>query len=400
MKTIVQKYGGSSLATPDLIKKIADRVIQTKAQGYRVVVVVSALGDTTDHLVDLAKQVSASPPPREMDMLLSVGERISISLLVMAIAERGHEAISFTGSQVGIITNTDHTRARILEVRGHRISDELNKGKIVVVAGYQGVSIEKEITTLGRGGSDTTAVALAATLNAERCEIMTDVDGIFTANPRWVASAELLDSVSYSEMLDMANTGAQVLKASAVEFAQRHNIKIAVGSSFSGSIGTLVCDAKLDRDRVTAVNHNMDVALVRVHENAAANWFLICEMAKSGLQVKLISHYKDKIFFVICSEDLVAAQNLIDENRLVADYDNTIGLLSITGAGINFGTDVPVRVNQTLNALQVNPLLWQFSETTLCYGIDKAFLQKAVIAVHDELIGNTKGRSRLGNEAL
>ena len=178
MKLIVQKYGGSSLATPELIKKIAERVIATKEQGYDVVVVVSALGDTTDHLQALADQISRKPAPRELDMLLSVGERISISLLAMAITERGYPAISFTGSQVGIITSSDHTRARILEIKGDRIRHQLEEGKIVVVAGYQGVSTEKEITTLGRGGSDTTAIALAAALNAEKCEIMTDVDGV------------------------------------------------------------------------------------------------------------------------------------------------------------------------------------------------------------------------------
>ncbi len=247
MKLIVQKYGGSSLATPELIKKIAERVIATKEQGYDVVVVVSALGDTTDHLRDLADQISLKPAPRELDMLLSVGERIAISLLAMAITERGYPAISFTGSQVGIITSNDHTRARILEIKGDRIRHQLEKRKIVVVAGYQGVSIEKEITTLGRGGSDTTAIALAAALNAEKCEIMTDVDGVYTANPQDVPEAKKLDEVSYDEMLELSDAGAQVLKTSAVEFAKRHNIKIEVGSSFTGEIGTIITNGNLDK---------------------------------------------------------------------------------------------------------------------------------------------------------
>jgi aspartokinase len=243
---IVQKYGGSSVANVDMLKRVARKIVRTREKGYGVVVVISAMGNQTDELLALAKQVSSRPSSRELDMLLSVGERIAMAILSMAINDLGHQAISFTGSQSGIITDTSHTRARIVEVRAQRITDELDKGKIVIVAGYQGVSREKEITTLGRGGSDTTAIALAAALTAERCEIYSDVDGVYTADPGVVSGAIKLDHLSYGDMEELSKSGAVVMKRDAVEYARKHNIQIALMSSFEGGKGTLVSGERSD----------------------------------------------------------------------------------------------------------------------------------------------------------
>ena len=231
MSIVVQKYGGSSVADPTKLKRVAERVMQTRTSGHDVVVVVSAMGDTTDELLALAKAISPNPDRRELDMLLSAGERISMALLSMAIRELGGNAISFTGSQSGIITNDRHVDARIIEVRPFRVQDELARGKIVVVAGYQGVSYRKEITTLGRGGSDTTAVAMAAALGADWCEICSDVDGIYTTDPRVVPHAKRIPILSYEETQELAESGAKVLNAQAVEFAKERGIAIYARST-------------------------------------------------------------------------------------------------------------------------------------------------------------------------
>src|SRR5438270_10148046 len=234
MGIVVQKYGGTSVATPDRIRNVARRVAATAESGHRVVVVVSAMGDTTDRLMEQAREIATVPHARELDMLLSAGERISMSLLSMAIIELGHQAISLTGSQAGIVTDTTHTKARIVDVRARRILEALDAGKIVIVAGFQGVStISQDVTTLGRGGSDTTAVALAAALDAEVCEIYTDVDGVYTADPRLVSRARRIPRISYEEMLEMAACGAKVLHLRSVEYARRYLLAIRVRSAFS-----------------------------------------------------------------------------------------------------------------------------------------------------------------------
>lgn len=391
MKLIVQKYGGSSVATPELIKKIAERVIATKEQGYDVVVVVSALGDTTDQLQDLADQISSQPAPRELDMLLSVGERISISLLAMAITERGHPAISFTGSQVGIITSNDHTRARILEIKGDRIRHQLEEGKIVVVAGYQGVSTEKEITTLGRGGSDTTAIALAAALDAEKCEIMTDVDGIYSANPQEVAEAKKLDKVSYDEMLELADSGAQVLQASAVEFAKRHNIKIEVGSSFTGQIGTIITNGVLDKNRITGVSYDEKIVLIKMkHAENGATTTTIKKLAHEGVAVKGVWNSDQACSFLIRKENLETTKEILREQQnawpyMSVELDSDIGLVSVSGVGINFGTDVMAKVAGVFSKMAIQPLTYQFSETRLSFAVERSVLKEAVKRIHEEL---------------
>ncbi len=239
---IVQKYGGSSVANVEMLKRVAKKIVETSEKGFGVVVVISAMGNQTDELLALAKKVSHQPSSRELDMLLSVGERIAMAILSMAINDLGRQAISFTGSQSGIITDSSHTRARIVEVRAQRIRDELDRGKIVIVAGYQGVSREKEITTLGRGGSDTTAIALAAALSAERCEIYSDVDGVYTADPRVVDDAVRLDSLSYEEMEELSRSGAVVMKTEAVEYARKHGIKMSLMSTFKEGAGTTVSE--------------------------------------------------------------------------------------------------------------------------------------------------------------
>ncbi|MBE3067194.1 MAG: aspartate kinase, partial [Chloroflexi bacterium] len=233
MPIIVQKYGGSSVGDTDRVKDVARSLCAAQDEGYQVVAVVSAMGDSTDELLKMAHEISADPPERELDMLLSTGERISVALLAMAIHEMGHEAISLSGRQAGIQTNTVFTKARITGVETGRLSEELDSGKIVLVAGFQGVSVDEDITTLGRGGSDTTAVAIAAALKAEECEIYTDVDGVYTADPRVVGLARKLDTVSYQEMLEMAATGSEVLMLRSVEYAQKYDVPLHVRSSFT-----------------------------------------------------------------------------------------------------------------------------------------------------------------------
>src|SRR6188472_1153264 len=241
MSIVVQKYGGSSLADAEAIKRVAHRIVQARRQGYDVVVAVSAMGDSTDELLDLANQVSPLPPARELDMLMTAGERISMALVAMAISDLGYTARSFTGSQAGVITDSAHGRAKIIDITPGRITQALGEGHIVIVAGFQGVSQDtKEITTLGRGGTDTTAVALAAALEADMCEIYTDVDGVFTADPRIVPSARKLDKVSYEEMLELAACGAKILHLRCVEYARRFDLPIHVRSSFSNRNGSWI----------------------------------------------------------------------------------------------------------------------------------------------------------------
>ena len=265
MGLVVQKYGGSSVGDAERIKRVAERIVVTRRAGNDVVVVVSAMGDTTDELLDLAKQVTPLPSGRELDMLLTAGERISMSLLAMAIANLGHEARSFTGSQAGVITDAVHGRARIIDVTPGRIRDALDVGAIAIVAGFQGVSQDtKDITTLGRGGSDTTAVALAAALGADVCEIYTDVDGVYSADPRIVPRARRLDRITYEEMLEMAACGAKVLMLRCVEYARNHGVRIHCRSSFDDGPGTFVLteDETMERPLVTAVTHSTDDARV------------------------------------------------------------------------------------------------------------------------------------------
>ncbi|MEK7817369.1 MAG: aspartate kinase, partial [Actinomycetota bacterium] len=260
MPVKVHKYGGTSVADPERIKSVAQRLCQAQDEGFQVVAVVSAMGDATDRLLKMAHEIAAEPPERELDMLISTGEQVSVALLAMAIHELGHTAISFSGPQAGILTDTSHTKARIVGIRTERLTEALDGGNIALVAGFQGISPDEDVTTLGRGGSDTTAVALAAALAADECEIYTDVNGVYTADPNIATGAQKLDAVSYGEMLEMAATGAEVLMLRSVEYAQKYGVPLHVRSSFTGKPGTWVReeDETMEKAVVSAVTHTTD----------------------------------------------------------------------------------------------------------------------------------------------
>ena len=335
MGIVVQKYGGSSVADVAKIGLVADKIVATKKLGHDVVVVVSAMGKTTDQLLALAKQVDENPPRRELDMLLTTGERVTMALMSMAIQKRGVDAISFTGSQSGIITNDRHFDARILEVRPHRIEDELARGRVVIVAGYQGMSYRREITTLGRGGSDTTAIALAAALGAERAEIYSDVDGVYSADPRVVADAAHLPALSYESMQEMAASGAKVLNAAAVEFAKRAGIQIHARSTFDGRRETIVTNEVRSEQRCVVGQKNL--VRVNVHQLAQFETALsICARA-GAVPVDAEIHANRGNFLVVLGvtpdwhkarAELAAA--------LGADisFEDGIGTVCVTGEGV------------------------------------------------------------------
>src|SRR5207253_1711698 len=285
----VMKFGGTSVADPQKIKDVARRLVDARADGSRVVAVLSAMGDTTDDLVRLAYEVSARPKPRELDMLISVGERISCALTAMAIHDLGLEAISLTGSQAGIVTDTVHGKAKIVDVRARRIHEALDRGQIVLVAGFQGISTELDITTLGRGGSDTTAVALAAALGADSCEIYTDVDGVFTADPRIVPEARKLHAVTYDEMLEMAASGARVLQLRSVEFARNHGVKLHVRSTFTAADGTWIREEDermLEKALISGIVHTREETVYRVEGASPAKLFAV--LADASVNVDTI----------------------------------------------------------------------------------------------------------------
>ena len=344
MAIIVQKYGGSSVADVEKLRRVAERVMRTRTQGHDVVVVVSAMGDTTDELLAMAKRVSQNPDRRELDMLLSAGERISMALLSLAIRELGGDAISFTGSQSGIITNDRHVDARIIEVRPFRVQDELSRGKIVVVAGYQGVSYKKEVTTLGRGGSDTTAVAMAAALDAEYCEICSDVDGVYSADPRVVSGARRIGTMSYEETQEMAEAGAKVLNAQAVEFAKEKGIAIyarATSAPLPGpdpsSDGTVVRkSAPRMPGTVAGVASERDVIVL---EGDAKPSELLSLLDERGVAGKQLHVFDDRMDVVISRENLHDEERLRDmlHTRLAgrARLIDGLAAVSVVGAGIN-----------------------------------------------------------------
>ena len=348
MGIVVQKYGGSSVADPEKIKKVAERVMRTKKEGHDVCVVVSAMGDTTDDLLGLAKRITPNPERRELDMLLSAGERISMALLSMAIRDLGGDAISFTGSQSGIITNDVHSNARIIEVRPYRVQDELARGKVVVIAGYQGVSYKKEVTTLGRGGSDTTAVAMAAALGAEWCEICSDVDGDYTTDPRVVKAATRIGELSYEETQEMAEAGAKVLNAQAVEFAKEKNIAIyarATAGALPGkdpsSDGTVVRKSPPRMPgTVVGIASEKDVLVLEYEGRTPALLSFLDERAVNGKQLH-VANFGDVERVTM----VVSRENLHDEERFRkllqeklegrAHLVDGLGAVSAIGAGIN-----------------------------------------------------------------
>ena len=408
MALVVQKYGGSSVADADGIKRVAQRIVAARKAGNRVVVVVSAMGDTTDELRDLANQVSPAPPGRELDMLLTAGERISMALLAMAIANLGLEARSFTGSQAGVITDGTHGKARIIDITPGRIQDALDDGAIPIVAGFQGVSqTTKDITTLGRGASDTTAVALAAALGADYCEIFTDVDGVFTADPRIVPSAQRIPRISYEEMLEMAACGAKVLHLRCVEYAKHYQMPIHVRSSFSSREGTWVTnsavaaageseESRMDQPIITGVAHDRSEATITVSGipdkiGVAAKIFRA--VAKPGINIDMIVQSTSRstgqadISFTLPRQDGQAAmtalrgvQDEIGYDSLV--YDDRIGKISLIGAGMRSHPGVSADFFSALADSGINIRMISTSEIRISAVVDAADLDAAVIATH------------------
>ncbi len=394
---IVQKFGGSSVANVERISKVARRVVSYRKRGYDLVVVVSALGDTTDDLIKLADQINTQPSEREMDMLLSTGEQISVALLAMAIDKLGFEAISFTGAQVGIITDTSHTRARIIKINAGKIKEALTKGKIVIVAGFQGVTLDQDITTLGRGGSDLTAVALAKELNASRCEIYTDVAGIFTADPRIEPKARKIQEITYDEMLEMASLGAQVMQSRSIEVAKKFNVPIHVRSSFSVKPGTMIVkEVKRMEDvlvnGVTLNKHEAKITICNVPDKPGVAARIFKELSIAGVNVDMIvqnvSHTRrTDISFTINKASLGKAVKLV--NRLARQIgvdsvmqDEDIARVSIVGVGMKSHPGVAATMFSTLAKHKINIEMISTSDISISCIIKKKFAEEAVRALH------------------
>ncbi|MBW2276694.1 MAG: aspartate kinase [Deltaproteobacteria bacterium] len=400
MSIIVQKYGGSSVADADKLRKVATKVCACRADGHDVVVVVSAMGKSTNELLALAKQMAPNPPRRELDMLLTVGERITCALLSIAIQEQGYEAISLTGSQCGILTNDRHSDARIIEVRPIRVEDELARGRIVIVAGFQGVSYKREITTLGRGGSDTTAVALAAALDADRCEIYSDVDGVYSADPNQVPQAQPIPTLSYEEMQEMATSGAKVLKAEAVEFAKRAGIAIYARASFRPGRETVVRkDAPEEQHGVRAVVSERDVALVGFLGRAVTECFLdILAAAEGGMaQIKELSFR--------CPEEQIswARGSFVVSTGSLPDWSKTreallaagggdleildgLAALSLIGVGVNRDTGNVVQATKVMRDIDAPILGLSTSRFRISFITRDEHLDDAVRAMHNAFV--------------
>jgi aspartate kinase len=401
MSVVVQKYGGSSVSDVQKLRRVAERVMRTRAAGHEVVVVVSAMGDTTDELLAMAKQVSPNPDRRELDMLLSAGERISMALLSMAIRELGGDAISFTGSQSGLITNDRHVDARIIEVRPFRVQDELARGRIVVIAGYQGVSYKKEVTTLGRGGSDTTAVAMAAALSAEYCEICSDVDGVYSADPRVVSTARRIGTLSYEETQEMAESGAKVLNAQAVEFAKERGIAIyarATGGPLPGpdpsSDGTVVRrDAPRMPGSIVGIASERDVLMLESDATADDLLTALDTHHVAGKQLHVAS-IPSHVTLVISRENLHDEPNLRstlasrfgDRTRLV----DGLAAVSAIGAGIN-ATYANVRAGSAaLRERGIDTKALATSSFRITWMVPRGRADDAVRALHDRFIASAQ----------
>jgi aspartate kinase len=404
MPIVVQKYGGSSVADVARIKQVAERIMRTKASGYDVAVVVSAMGDTTDELLALARQVAVNPDRRELDMLLSAGERISMALLSMAIRELGGDAISFTGSQSGIITNDRHVDARIVEVRPFRVQDELSRGRVVVIAGYQGVSYRREVTTLGRGGSDTTAVAMAAALGAEWCEICSDVDGVYTADPRVVPAAKRVGALTYEETQELAEAGAKVLNAQAVEFAKEKGIAIyarATASALPGSDpssdGTVVRrDAPRMPGTVAGVASERDILVLQATGDATRLVTLLdaCGVSGKQLHVAAVGGGADGTTLVVSRENLHNEERLRRELAAVfgdgARLVDGLGALSVIGAGINATYENVRRGAERLRAHGIATFGLATSSFRATWLVQRTDLDEAVRLLHAEFVEEKK----------
>jgi aspartate kinase len=381
--TVVMKFGGTSVADTEQLKAVARRLVDAREGGSRVVAVLSAMGQTTDDLIDLAHRTSIRPKPRELDMLISVGERISCALAAMAIHDLGHEAISLTGSQAGIVTDTVHGKAKIVDVRARRIHEALDQECIVLVAGFQGVSTDRDITTLGRGGSDTTAVALAAALGADVCEIYTDVEGVYTADPRVVPEARRLRAVSYEEMLELAASGAKVLQLRAVEFARNHDVKLHVRSSFSAADGTWIREEDermLEKAIISGVTHTLEETLYRVEGVAAARLF--GALAAANVNVDTIVQTGPEIVFSAPVEDRTEVAAALDGLGVSWSARDDLGKVSVIGAGMKSHPGIAAKMFATLDELQIAPEVVTTSPIKIACHLATDDVARAVAALH------------------
>ncbi len=380
---VVMKFGGTSVAGPERLKTVARRLAEARSRGGRVVAVLSAMGDTTDGLLDLAHQVSARPQARELDMLVSVGERISCALCAMALIDLGIDAVSLTGSQAGIITDTVHGKAKIVEVRARRIHEALDEGQVVLVAGFQGVSTASEVTTLGRGGSDMTAVALAAALGADVCEIYTDVEGVFTADPRIVPAARRLRRLSYDEMLELAASGARVLQLRSVEFARNHGVTLHVRSTFSDAEGTWVTEEDeqmLEKAFISAVTHTLEETVFRVDGVPAARLF--AALATADVNVDTILQTGSEIVFSAPNDDRPAAAAALDRLGAVWSATDDLGKVSVVGAGMKSHPGVAATTFETLDTAGIVPELVSTSPIKIACHVPAEQVERALQALH------------------
>jgi aspartate kinase len=382
--TVVMKFGGTSVADSERLRAVAQRLVDARAEGNRVVAVLSAMGETTDDLLDLAHRISARPKPRALDMLISVGERITCALAEMAIEDLGRHAISFTGSQAGIVTDTAHGKAKIVEIRPHRIHKALDEDKIVLVAGFQGVSTEFDITTLGRGASDTTAVALAAALGAEACEIYTDVDGVYTADPRLVPEARKLHAVSYEEMLELAASGAKVLHLRSVEFARNHGVKLHVRSTFVRDDGTWIREEDermLEKAIISGVTHTREEIVYRVEEADLAELF--GALAGAGVNVDTVVQTGSEIVFSSPAEDRGETAAALDRVGSTWSVREDLGKVSLVGAGMKSHPGVAARTFSALAEAGIKPEIVSTSPIKIACFIPAGDVERAVRVLHD-----------------
>ncbi|MCJ7839824.1 aspartate kinase [Lederbergia sp. NSJ-179] len=399
METIVIKFGGSSLSTTEKIKNAAERIVRIKQQGKKVVAVVSAMGKTTDQLVELAGQINANPAKREMDMLLTTGEQMSISLLSMALADKGVDAISLTGWQAGIVTENIHSNARILDVKTTVLKQKLDEGKVVVAAGFQGVTEEGEITTLGRGGSDTTAVAIAAILGAERCFICTDVTGVFTSDPRFVPTARKLPSISYDEMLELANLGAGVLHPRAVEFAKNYGVALEVRSSVEDEEGTVIEEEVSMEKNLIVRGVAFEKGMTRLtilglnnQLNGLSSIFTV--LADHQIDVDIIIQSqtdtdKTNLSFSIKTKDLENAMEVLEEHKQKIGYEGlehevNLAKVSIVGSGMVSNPGVAAQMFQTLASNQIQVKMVSTSEIKISVVVNEEQMERAAQALHEE----------------
>ena len=400
MKLIVQKYGGTSVADASAIKKAASKVIKTKEEGNSVVVVVSAMGSRTDDLINLAVELTDDPAPREMDMLLSTGERETMSLMAMYLKNQGYDAISLTGSQAGIITTSKHGQAEIEEITGDRVREGLDKGQVVIVAGFQGFNKDtREITTLGRGGSDATAVALAASLDADVCEIYTDVRGVFTSDPRIVNKAKLIKEITYDEMLEMSSSGAKVLMARSVEFGRRYNVPIKVSSTFLDEEGTIVKDKVMEQAIISGVTHNdeeIKFTLFGVPDQPGIAAKVFKPLSEVGVNVDMIvqnvsKENKSDISFTAPYEQMISVQETLAPvvTKLGAeglDKDEEIARVSLIGAGMKSESGIASKMFETLGEEEININMISTSPIRISCVIDKQNVEKALKVLHKVFI--------------